>query len=71
MGFALYGAQNDKSVARGQKGAAMPVFTAASIIDGDTFEVNLQWEWKGETGTRVRPAGYNAPELYAYGGETA
>jgi endonuclease YncB( thermonuclease family) len=49
----------------------MPVFTAASIIDGDTFEVNLQWEWKGETGTRVRPAGYNAPELYAYGGETA
>ena len=49
----------------------MPAFTVTSIIDGDTFEVTPQWKWNGETGTRVRPAGYDAPELHAYGGQTA
>jgi hypothetical protein len=44
MGFALYGAQTDKSVAQGQKGAAMPAFTVTSIIDGDTFKVSPQWK---------------------------
>jgi len=41
----------------------MPVFTVTKIIDGDTFEVSPQWKWSGQTGTRVRPAGYDAPEL--------
>lgn len=49
----------------------MPTFTVTSIIDGDTFEVNPQWKWNGETGTRVRPVGYNAPELHDYGGQAA
>jgi endonuclease YncB( thermonuclease family) len=47
----------------------MPVFTVTSIIDGDTFEVTPQWRWNGQIGTRVRPAGYDAPELHAYGGQ--
>ena len=42
----------------------MPVFSVTSIIDGDTFAVSPEWKWNGETGTRVRPAGYDAPELH-------
>lgn len=49
----------------------MPGFTVTSIIDGDTFEVSPQWKWNGQTGTRVRPAGYDAPELHANGGQAA
>ncbi len=49
----------------------MSAFTVTAIIDGDTFEVSPQWKWNGETGTRVRPTGYDAPELYAYGGQAA
>ena len=49
----------------------MPTFTVTSIIDGDTFQVTPQWQWTGQTGTRVRPAGYNAPEIHAYGGQAA
>jgi endonuclease YncB( thermonuclease family) len=47
----------------------MSQFTVTFIIDGDTFEVSPEWQWSGQTGTRVRPAGFNAPELEAYGGE--
>ncbi len=47
----------------------MPIFTVISIIDGDTFEVKPSWKWEGETGTRVRPAGYDAPELHSHGGQ--
>ncbi|HEC04144.1 MAG TPA: thermonuclease family protein, partial [Phycisphaerales bacterium] len=53
------------------KGATMSAFTVTAIIDGDTFEVSPQWKWNGETGTRVRPTGYDAPELHAYGGQAA
>lgn len=49
----------------------MPAFTVTSIIDGDTFEVSPQWKWNGVTGTRVRPAGYDAPELHAHGGQVS
>ena len=49
----------------------MPVFTVTSIIDGDTFEVSPQWKWNGETGTRVRAAGYDASELHTHGGQAA
>ncbi len=49
----------------------MATFTVTSIIDGDTFDVSPQWEWSGTTGTRVRPAGYDAPELNTYGGQAA
>ncbi len=49
----------------------MPAFRVTSIIDGDTFEVSPEWKWNGETGTRVRPAGYDAPELYTSNGQKA
>ena len=49
----------------------MSAFTVTSIIDGDTFEVSPQWKWNGTTGMRVRPVGYDAPELLAYGGQAA
>lgn len=47
----------------------MPVFSVTSIIDGDTFAVSPEWKWNGVTGTRVRPAGYNAPELHMAKGQ--
>lgn len=49
----------------------MAQFTVNSIIDGDTFAVSGGWKWNGETGTRVRPTGYDASELHAYGGQVA
>jgi len=49
----------------------MPAFKVTSVIDGDTFEVSPQWKWNGQTGSRVRPTGYDAPELDAYGGQAA
>lgn len=42
----------------------MSEFRVIGIIDGDTFEVSPGWQWKGQSGTRVRPTGYDAPELY-------
>ena len=49
----------------------MPAFRVTSIIDGDTFEVSPEWKWNGETGTRVRPAGYDASELHIAKGQKA
>jgi len=49
----------------------MPSFRVISIVDGDTFDVSPQWKWNGETGTRIRPTGYDAPELGAHGGQAA
>lgn len=49
----------------------MSMFNVTAIIDGDTFDVSPQWKWNGETGSRVRPAGYDAAELQAYGGQAA
>ena len=49
----------------------MPIFRVISIIDGDTFEVSPEWKWNGETGTRVRPAGYDTPKLYTAKGQKA
>jgi endonuclease YncB( thermonuclease family) len=46
-------------------------FTVSNVIDGDTFEVSLQWKWNGQSGYRVRPTGYDAPELSEYGGQAA
>ena len=42
----------------------MALFTVSSVIDGDTFKVSGDWKWNGETGTRVRPTGFDAPELH-------
>jgi len=49
----------------------MPIFTVTSVIDGDTFEVSPQWKWNGQPGSRVRPTGYDAPEIHVAGGQNA
>jgi len=49
----------------------MASFKVISVIDGDTFDVSPQWRWNGQEGSRVRPAGYDAPELHQPGGQTA
>lgn len=49
----------------------MTEFNVISIIDGDTFDVSPGWQWNGNSGTRVRPTGYDAPELNTYGGQAA
>jgi endonuclease YncB( thermonuclease family) len=49
----------------------MSEFTVINIIDGDTFDVSPQWQWHGESGMRVRPTGYDAPELHTNGGQAA
>lgn len=41
----------------------MATFTVSAVVDGDTFDVKPGWKWQGQTGTRVRPTGYDAPEL--------
>ena len=33
-----------------------------NIVTADTFEVFPPWRWEGQSGIRVRPAGYNTPE---------
>ena len=49
----------------------MALFMVIRIIDGDTFEVNPNWRWKQERGNRVRPTGYDAPELENLSGAMA
>lgn len=49
----------------------MPIFTVTLVIDGDTFDVTPNWQWSGVTGNRVRPTGYDAPELDTPGGHAA
>lgn len=49
----------------------MPNFTVTQIIDGDTFVVSPFWTWSKQTGDRVRPAGYDAPEVGTPGAAAA
>ncbi len=49
----------------------MTQFKVTNIVDGDTFDVTPGWTWNGNQGTRVRPAGYDAPELLSQSGEAA
>ncbi len=46
-------------------------FWVAAVVDGDTFDVSPSWRWNGQTGHRVRAAGYDAPELHEPGGQAA
>ena len=48
----------------------MSEFRVMSVIDGDTFGV-AGWEWNGQKGDRVRPTGYDAPELGTPQGQQA
>lgn len=49
----------------------MALFTVTRIVDGDTFEVNPGWKWQQQTGERVRPTGYDAPEMNTLAGQMA
>jgi len=49
----------------------MATFTVTEVVDGDTIDVTPSWRWEGQTGSRVRPTGYDAPELTAAGGMAA
>ena len=49
----------------------MAKFKVTNIVDGDTFDVAPGWTWQSQSGSRVRIAGYDAPELSAVGGEAA
>lgn len=49
----------------------MAYFYVSDVIDGDTFDVRGGWTWNGYSGTRVRPTGYNTPEMHHYGGQAA
>lgn len=49
----------------------MSKFTVTQVIDGDTFDVTPKWQWNNQTGDRVRPTGYDAPEIDQPGGAAA
>ena len=49
----------------------MTQFTVSVVIDGDTFEVANGWKWNGQSGSRVRPTGYDAPEIDTIAGQQA
>ena len=46
-------------------------FHSLEVWGGDTFDVTPAWSWRGQNGNRVRPVGFDAPELHAYGGQAA
>lgn len=46
-------------------------FKVIAIVDGDTFDVEPNWSFGGKSGSRVRPAGYDAPELSGLHGAVA
>jgi hypothetical protein len=49
----------------------MAEFKVVNIIDGDTFEVSPLWRWSGQTGSHVRPTGYDVPEMTTLVGQLA
>ena len=49
----------------------MSEFTVVKVVDGDTFDVSPNWKWSGETGSRVRPTGFDAAEIGSRGGQSA
>lgn len=49
----------------------MEQFKVINIIDGDTFDVAPGWSWNNQTGSRVRPVGYDAPEMNTTAGKAA
>ena len=42
-----------------------------SVVDRDTFDVRPNWKWCGETGSRMRPEGFDAVEIGSRGGQSA
>ena len=46
-------------------------FTVIRVIDGDTIEVSPKWSLDNKSGSRVRLADMNAPEMNQQGGPEA
>ena len=42
-----------------------------SVIHRDTFDVSPNWKWGGESGSRTRPAGFDAAEIGSGDGQPA
>lgn len=49
----------------------MAGFQVTNIVDGSTFAVTPNWDWQGQSGSRVRIANHTTPVLSAVGGEAA
>ncbi len=49
----------------------MAEFKVTNIVDGDTFDVSPNWTWNGYNGSRIRPTGYDAPEMNTQAGIAA
>ncbi len=49
----------------------MNSYRVTRVVDGDTFDVTPQWQFEGQTGSRVRPVNYDASELSDPGGHKA
>jgi len=49
----------------------MHAFTVTNVVDGDTFDISPNWSWSGESGNRVRPTHYDAPEMRTIAGVAA
>lgn len=49
----------------------MSQFKVVNVIDGDTFDVSPDWRLGGQTGSRIRPTGYDAPEFSTHSGKVA
>jgi len=45
--------------------------TVTDVVDGDTFVCDPPWEFGGQSGDRIRPVGYDAPERGAAGAALA
>jgi len=46
------------------------LYKVTRVIDGDTFVVSPKWRYKGITGNKVRPIGYDTPEKGQHGSIT-
>ena len=49
----------------------MSFFRVVNVVDGDTFDVTPKWKWNNITGHRIRPTGYDAPEINTTQGQLA
>ena len=61
--------QKETQLVEKAKGATMSAFRVTSIIYENTLEASSDWKWNGETGTRVRPVGYNTRGLHTTKGQ--
>ena len=49
----------------------MSLHTVTNVVDDDTFDVSPGVYWSGKNYTRIRPTGFNSPELKSHAGLVA